>query len=162
MSAANGRASRETLDDPNAGDVAGFRPSAQGTLKMEDLIPFEYLLRIGDQRCACGEVYRHHELLLVYVHPEWTCSTKFRKLVPVERRDRPDLKVGTSFLQEKRIPLCVACLGDVQQPAPRPTVSDADWAKALQHEMELRKAATKPAAPRADYKPKVDIKKLEF
>lgn len=137
-----------------------FRPSAQGTLKADELVPFEYLLRIGDQRCDCGEVYRHHELLLVYVHPQWTSSTKFRKLVPVERRDRPDLKVGTSFLQEKRIPICVACLGDVRQPAPRPICSDKQWAEALARETRARVAPrpanSKPAAP------KIDIKKLEF
>jgi hypothetical protein len=138
-----------------------FAPSAQVALKADELIPTEYLLRIGDQRCDCGEVYRHHELLLVYTHPSLTATTKFRKLVPIERRTMPDLKVGTSFLQEKRIPLCVACLGDVRQPAPRPSCSDKEWAEALAREARERavKQRARPVTPPA---PKVDIRKLEF
>lgn len=141
---------------------APFKPSAQGTLKMSDLVAYEYLLRIGDQRCDCGEVYRHHELLLVYVHPQWTSSTKFRKLVPVERRERPDLKVGTSFLQPKRIPLCIACMADVQQPEPRPMCSDRDWAESLAREAKETRNARASSRPVEAPKPKIDISKLEY
>lgn len=142
-----------------------FRPSAQGALRADELIATEYLLRIGDQRCQCGEVYRHHELLLVYTHPQWTATTKFRKLVPVERRTMPDLKVGTSFLQTKHIPLCISCVADVAQPEPRAQCSDRDWAKALADEARERRAAALRAAerrPSADTTPKVNIRKLEF
>lgn len=138
---------------------APFKPTSTGTLKMSDLVAHEYLLRIGDQRCDCGEVYRHHELLLVYVHPQWTGSTKFRKLVPVERRERPDLKVGTSFLQPKRIPLCIACMADVRQPEPRPMCSDRDWAESLARETREARASSRPATPA---KPKIDIDKLDY
>ncbi len=139
-----------------------FRPSAAGSLKASDLIPYEYLLRIGDQRCDCGEVYRYHELFLVYVHPSLTASTKFRKLEPVERRTRPDLKVGVSHLQPKRIPLCISCMADVQQPEPRPQCSDRDWAEALAQEARLRRTTTTPKPDARPQAPKVDIKKLEF
>jgi hypothetical protein len=151
-----------TGEQSEGASAPSFRPSAQGSLKAEDLYPTEYLLRIGDQQCDCGEVYRHHELLLVYTHPSWTGSTKFRKLVPVDRRTMPDLKVGTSFLQTKHIPLCISCVADVRQPAPRAQCSDREWAEAIAAESRARRAAVASPRKAEPAAPKVDIRKLSF
>ncbi len=141
-------------------DTVPFKPSAAGTLRAEDLIAHEYLLAIRQQTCDCGAEFTFNELSLVYVHPQWTATTKFRKIVPVERRTRPDLKVGVARMPARRIPVCAKCHDQIAQPAPRPVVTDKQWANALAEEARAARANSRPTT--APAKPKVDIFKLEL
>jgi hypothetical protein len=165
----------DTLTAPASGEAAaepmspGFKPEASPKIKMEDLIPWEYLLRTTQRKCLnCGSVHKMSELFLVYVHPRWTGSTQFRKLVPIDDTRSLALPVGQTTGPLRNTPICHSCIDLIcaeSLGAPRPQATDAQWAQSLAASARQtfgRSPTPSPKAPPAATKPKIDIDKLEF
>lgn len=95
---------------------------------------------------TCGSVHRWSEAFRMFVrrHP----ATFDRRYTPATEIP-PNLKVITSTMPTKRIPLCFHCLSDERVGEARILVStDEEWNLAMKRSLEARRS-TPSSAPKA-------------
>lgn len=107
-----------------------------------NLTPVATLIHIKPTSCACGKLYRTHEVFTVYIDPTDKSNTARRHLKPCTTIN-PALVCGSSLLPTKHIPLCGECYATKVPTKQQRSGTDEQWRHAT---AELqRKRANEPA-----------------
>ena len=99
---------------------------------------------------TCGSVHRWSEAFRMFVrrHP----AAVDRRYAPATEIP-PNLKVITSSMPTKRIPLCFHCLSDDRVGEQRILVStDEEWNLAMKRSLEARRSASPASTPKPEGK----------